>query len=223
MRYRKKSDWLDQYIKGKKILYLGCVDEDPENIRKSIAFHKIFQSRARSILGVYYSKDVVAELNASGYDSVCTYVETMALDEKFEIVVSVDVIEHVSNCGLVIKKVYEHLLPEGAFLVSTPNPLSLVRILEMLVYGKTKTNLEHTCWFTRQVLDQLGHRYGFMVTDDVFIDEMYMYHSPKEQYLKKGVAKGIMTWCLVSVNFITCLLFPQFSETIGFVLKKMGP
>ena len=221
MRYKKKSDWLDQYIKGKKVLYLGCVDDDPENIRKSITLHKIFQSRAKSILGVYYSKDVVNELIALGYDSVCAHVETMALDDKFEIVVSADVIEHVSNCGLFIKKVYDHLLPEGAFLVSTPNPLGLVRILEMLVYGKTKTNLEHTCWFTRQVLDQLVCRHGLKVVDDVLIDEMKMYHRPKEQYLQKGLARGIMTWCLVSVNLITCFLFPQLSETFGFVLKRM--
>ena len=220
MRYRKKSDWLDQYIKGKKVLYLGCVDDDPENIRKSIALHKTFQNRARSILGVYRSKDAVIELNASGYDAVCAHAETMGLDDKFEIVVSADVIEHVSNCGLFIKKVYEHLLPEGAFLVSTPNPLGLVRILEMLIYGKPKTNPEHTCWFTRQVLDQLAFRYGFKVADDVLIDEMYMYHCPKEQYLRKGLARGMMTWCLVSINFITCLLLPQLSETFGFILKK---
>ncbi len=220
VRYRRKSEWIDQYIKGKKILYLGCVDNDPGNIRKSVALHKILHSRAKSILGIYHSKDVVSSLNASGYASVSAHVETMTLDDRFELVVSADVIEHVSNCGLFLDKVNEHLLPEGSFLVSTPNPLGLVRILEMLARGKSKTNLEHTCWFTRQVLDQLAGRYGLKVVEDVFIDEMYLYHRPKEQYLQKGVIRGMMTLGLVSINFITCVLFPQLSETFGFVLKK---
>jgi hypothetical protein len=221
MRYKKKSDWIERHVKGKGVLYLGCVDDDPGNIRKSIALHKILHNRAKSILGVYHSKDVVAELNASGYESVCADVELMALDNKFEIAVSADVIEHVSNCGLFIKKICDHLLPGGTFLVSTPNPLGLVRILEMIVLGRSKTNVEHTCWFTGQVLGQLAHRCGLKIVDDVFIDEMYLYHRPKEQYRRKGVAKGFVTLCLVMVNSIVCNLFPQLSESFGFVLKRM--
>jgi hypothetical protein len=221
LRYKRKNDWIERHIKGKGVLYLGCVDDNPENIRKSVDLHKILHNRAKSILGVYHSKDVVAELNASGYDSICVNVELMELDNKFEIAVSADVIEHVSNCGLFIKKICDHLLPGGMFLVSTPNPIGLVRILELIVLGKSKTNLEHTCWFTGQVLDQLAYRYGLKVIDHVFIDEMYLYHNPKEQYRRKAFAKGFITLCLVMVNFIVCIIFPQLSETFGFVLKRI--
>ena len=48
---------------------------------------------------------------------------------------SADVIEHVSNCELFIKKIYEHLLPDGTFLVSTPNPFSLIIFDITLLFG----------------------------------------------------------------------------------------
>jgi hypothetical protein len=221
MRYKHKSDWLAKHIQGKTVLYLGCVDDHPENIRKSTVLHKILRNQAKSILGVYHSKEAVAELKASGYDAVCADMGSMVLDKKFEIAVSADVIEHISNCGLFIKKVCDHLLSEGIFLVSTPNPIGFVRILEMVFLGKTKTNVEHTCWFTGQVLDQLARRYGLKVADDVFIDEMNLYHRPKEQFRRKGFAKGFITLYLVMVNSMVCALFPQLSETFGFVLRRM--
>jgi SAM-dependent methyltransferase len=221
MQYKEKTDWFEKHIKGKVVLYLGCVDDDPENIRKSIALHKILHNRAKSILGVYHSKEVVAELNESGHDAVFADLELMVLDNKFEVAVSANVIEHVSNCGLFIEKVCDHLLPEGIFLVSTPNPIGLVRILELIILGRTKTNVEHTCWFADQVTGQLAQRYGLKIIDDDFIDEMYLYHNPKEQSRRKGVAKGFATLCLVMVNFMVCILFPQLSETFGFVLKRV--
>jgi hypothetical protein len=104
-------------------------------------------------------------------------------------------------------------------LVSTPNPVSLVRILEQMVYGRTKANVEHTCWYSRQVLDQLALRSGLHVVDEAHIDEMHKYHTVTSGR-SISVGKGLARRLLVLINGLVCRVFPQLSETSGFVLAR---
>lgn len=144
-------------------------------------------------------------------------VERMDLGVTFGVIVAADNIEHFENCGLCLERMRLHLEPGGALLVSTPNPSSLVRILELLVYGRTKANVQHTAWFTPQVLEQLAQRCGLGVVEQVFIDDMHQYHAPERQ--AAGFGKTLLSSSLVYLNRGICRLFPQLSETFGFVLR----
>jgi hypothetical protein len=215
--------WMRQYVESKKVLYIGSVDDDLQNISKHKPIHKMVAKYSRNVLGIYHSEEVASDLSDSGLKSLADDVGTMELGDTFETIISAENLEHLSNYGDFLKGISKHLSTEGVFLVSSPNPASLVRILELLFLRKVKTNKEHTCWFTGQVLDQLAGRYGLEVKGEEFIDEMNYYHSTAYYLEKYGRPGIVLRYMLVSINFIICSIFPQFSETVGYVLKKNDP
>lgn len=132
MRYKDKADWIVTFIKSKKVLDLGCVEHDLASTKKPNWLYGIINKHAKNVLGVDYLEEDILARKGQGYNVVCANVETMELGDQFEVVVAGDLIEHLSNPGEFMKRVYEHLAPGGLFLLTTPNPTSFVRIVESL-------------------------------------------------------------------------------------------
>jgi hypothetical protein len=220
-RYKDKLDWILPFVRGERVLYLGSVDRNPENIRKHKLLHKAIIGAARQVIGVYHFCDRPEELGQRPDDAiVISDMERLDVKSDFQIILSVDNIEHFSNCGNFLERVSEHLTRDAQFLVTSPNPSSIMRIMELLGRGEAKTNCEHTCWFTRQVLDQLGKRHGMEVVDQVFIDDMQQYHSRLFYRGRYGPAGTVVRALVLSFNSLICSVLPQFSETLGYVLMK---
>ncbi len=209
MRYRNKKDWILSFVKDKKVLDLGCVEHHLERTTNENWLHRLIKNEAASVLGVDFLCEEVEKLNEQGYNCVCADVEKLELNDQFEVVVAGDIIEHLSNCGLFLEKVYKHLKDDGIFLVTTPNPVHYLRFVRLQFHRTAGANPEHTCWFTDKVLGQLAKRYQLEIVNQAYVDDAYQYYS--------------FSWLwrpFVILNYFLCLLFPQFSETLCFVLKK---
>ncbi|MHC4709187.1 MAG: class I SAM-dependent methyltransferase [Planctomycetota bacterium] len=206
-------------MESQKALYIGAVDDNADNLRKHVSLQTTLAEHAGSMIGVYRSEEQVLRLRVRGLEAVAADVERMNLEDTFGVIVAADNIEHLENGGLFLERVRLHLEPGGSLLVSTPNPTSFVRILELLVYRRTKANVKHTAWYTAQVLDQLARRCGLRVVEQVFIDEMHRYHAPERRAAGAGFGKTLLASSLVGLNRVICALFPQLSETFGFVLR----
>ena len=209
MRLRKKTDWIIPLVRDKKVLDLGCVQHDLSRLENPEWLHDVISKHAGSTLGVDCLQEGVTALNKLGYNVINSDVQTMQLGGKFDVVVAGDIIEHLSNCGQFLKRVHEHLTTDGLFLVSTPNPIHFLRFVELLFKGQGSPNPEHTCWFTRSVLSQLAGRFGFEIVDVTYIDNSYQWHNLGSLWLP-----------FLLLNYVLCLVRPQFSETLCFVLRK---
>ena len=206
--YKDKIDWILPKVKGKKVLDLGCVRHELTEIDKSDWLHGLIRDNAASVLGVDYLENAIKVMQEKGYNVTCANVETMSLDDRFELIVAGDLIEHLSNFGMFLERVGEHLLPGGEFLLTTPNPVNFLRFSHVLFAGKAGANPEHTCWFTNQVLVQLARRYSFEVAETAYIDD-------SAQYYNKLKWKPFL-W----INTLVCKFRPEAAETIGMVLRK---
>ena len=220
MRYRDKLDWIRRFVGNRRILYIGSVDDNRENIHKHDTFFKILSSLSDNVSAVYHSQAEVFRLKEMGLNAVCADPEKTELGEEYELILAVDNIEHMSNCGRFIQGISRHLSSGGLLLITTPNPASLVRIGELFFSRRDKANPEHTCWFTPQVLDQLARRYGLHVVEEVYIDEMYQYHRSKDKVQGLGWLTRVSSWILMAFNYVICLLLPQFCETYGCALTR---
>ena len=196
-------------VKDKKVLDLGCVQHDLSNVENPDWVHSVIGKHARSTLGVDYLQEGVAGLNDLGYNVIHGDVQTMQLGETFDVIVAGEIIEHLSNCGQFLERVYEHLTLDGVFVVTTPNPIHFLRFVGLLVKGKGSPNPEHTCWFTPPVLSQLAERFGFEIVNVTYVDDSYQWYSLRSLWLP-----------FLLLNYVLCLVRPQFSETLCFVLKK---
>ncbi len=207
MLYRNKAQWVRAAVAGRKVLDLGCVCHNLDNTQGPDWLHGIVKAHAREVVGVDYLEDEVDALRRCGYNVVCANVETMDLDETFEVIVAGDLIEHLSNFGLFMETLVRHLAPGGVVLLSTPNPVNLLRMVGVLLRGGAGANSEHTCWFTAQVLQQLAARYGFVVSDVAYVDDSY-------QYYRFG-----RWWPFLGMNYLLCRVRHAFSETICVTLE----
>lgn len=219
-RCREKLSWIRPFIARRNVLYIGCVDDNEGNFLKHELAHKELQAHADALLGLYATTAQVGQLREAGFQAAQADFEEMDLERSFEVIVAADNIEHLSNCGLFLDRLERHLADDGCILVSTPNPIGFVRILELLLLGRSKANVEHTVWFTGQVLDQLARRSGLLVTEEVWIDEMHKYHQSGVSAREMGLGRRILTWLLVGANLLACWAFPQVSESLGFVLRR---
>ena len=207
MRFRNKSDWIKPFIRDKKVLDLGCVQHNMGETKKLLWLHRIIREHARSVLGVDYLQTEVIELKGQGYNVICANVETMELQDEFEVIVAGDIIEHLSNLGEFMKRIHNHLAPGGLFLLTTPNPVNLLRFIDLFIEGEVRAHQEHTCWITKKNLNQLAERYDFEIIEEAYVDDSYQYYRFK--------------WLpFLYINYVLCLVRPQFCETLCFVLKR---
>ncbi len=208
MRYRRKKDWIIPYVKGKKVLDLGCVQHSIDETKKAEWLHGIIRKHAASVIGVDYLASEVVSLKEQGYDVICANVETMELRDKFEAIVAGDIIEHLANCGKFMERAKDHLAPGGLLLITTPNPMNILRLVQLIAKGRIVENAEHTCWFTSHGMSELARRYGLKIADTAYVDDSHLYYKPTFLFAP-----------FLLLNYILCLIRPQVSETICFVLR----
>jgi 2-polyprenyl-3-methyl-5-hydroxy-6-metoxy-1,4-benzoquinol methylase len=199
------------YVHGKTVLDLGCIGNSNPNNR-SAWLHDTICREARRVVGVDLREDDIRSLNEEGYNIVACDVESMELNETFEVVVAADVIEHLSNCGNFLDRVFLHLLADGVFLVSTPNPANILNFFQLIGLGEITDNPWHTCYFTPHVLRVLAARHGFELIEVAFV------HDTEENRRSRVWYQMPFFWMSRGI----CFLMPQFSWTYCYALKKKG-
>jgi hypothetical protein len=219
-RYRDKLDWLVPPTAGRRLLYIGNVDDLPENIFKHESLLASLARVAASTFAVFKSTAAVRRLSGRGFDVAAGEIGEVAAGRRFEVVVSADALEHLSDCGRFLEAISRLVPSGGLLLVTSPNPTGFGRILETLFFGRAKANRAHTCWFSGQVLGQLAARHGWEVIEEVRIDDLGRYHGRERDGRKPSIAGRLRAILLVCLNALVCAGLPQFSETLGFALRR---
>lgn len=151
-----------------KILDLGCVQHSAEKASNEDWVHGRLYDVGEKVVGLDYEAEEVERLREQGYDVVHGDAENLSLDERFDVVVAGELIEHLSNVGNFLDGVHDHLRPSGEFVMTTPNPWAFHRFKQAL-FGDVFSNEEHTCWFDERTLRQLLGRHGFEVEELVHV------------------------------------------------------
>jgi SAM-dependent methyltransferase len=194
--YVGKLDFVRQRVKGKNVLDIGCVQHSLDRCLKSPEkwLHNTVRDNAKSVLGVDILEQEVAELQKRGYNIIVADATTMRLDHKFEVVVCGDIIEHLTNPGMLLETVAYHLQNDGTSLVTTPNALAADRFFNVALNGWTGVNPEHTCWFCPQTLFQLVERCGLYVDDFCWVKTSFP--SPTQKRFWGTLANATSQWIL---------------------------
>lgn len=232
--YRSKLDWIGRFLgREKTVLDLGCVGHDLG--RTAVPWlHEFLHSRAKRVVGVDYLPDAIHQMRRDGYEAVCADVQERELNETFDVIVAGDIIEHLDNVGLFLDCCRDHLIPDGVLLVTTPNPVNLVRFACLLLKGSVGANKEHTCWFTAKLLRQLAEWHGLAAAEEAYVDDTHLFYPWLRTDLKgSAVRRGLRQamWLLGMLLFWRPLLLgasligrvrEQANETLCLALRKAG-
>lgn len=149
-----------ELAKGRRVLNIGCCGSDA--LASPLTVHRRIAREASYCVGVDVYEAGVEKMRADGERVFLANGESFDLDEKdFDLVVLGDIIEHVSNPGLVLDNSNRHLKDGGSLVVSTPTPFALPLMLRIIRRGSFQVNSEHVTWFDPVMLTCLLARSGF--------------------------------------------------------------
>lgn len=233
MIYRDKFDWIETFLApASSVLDLGCVCHDLDQTQVPW-LHRFLVERAGRVVGVDILPQAVERMNREGYHAVCSNVEELDLGETYDVVIAGDIIEHLNNPGVFLDKAAKHLSPDGVFLITTPNPITYVRLLRVLIKGQAGANKQHTCWFTAKVLRQLAERHGLCVVDESYANNTNLSYpwfksggsgSAVRRFFRHVHRFGAMLliWKpAVLLQSLLCRLRPRLGETLCLALRRI--
>ncbi len=170
--FTPRSDVILHWVKGPRVLDIGCTGHFVA-IGSPQWLHGRLREKFPSVSGIDISEENVAILRANGFDNIYVQsAESFQIAEKFDTIVAGEVIEHLANPGLFLRRACAHLKPGGRLVLTTPNAFSLLFISYALFkYPKTCENLQHTCWFCPQTMKELVGRYGFKIEHFELFDD----------------------------------------------------
>ena len=148
-------------VRGKKVLDVGSVGQT-----NAYNLFSLMKSHCASIVGVdlpeceqTLKKSFNCELEDMMGDGdakiVFANMESAALDEKFDVIVLGDVIEHVFNPGKLLSNLREHLNDDGELIITTPNAKWPTVFC--------KPNPTHVLWHDRYTLAYLLEQHDLRV------------------------------------------------------------
>jgi hypothetical protein len=141
------------FVKGKKILHLGCVDHE-NLIGQSNWLHEKIDKLATRCLGVDINQNGLAMLSEMGYtDLVCGDITSSELipeivSDKWDYILICDVLEHIDNPVhflQMIKHNYGNHIDN--FIITVPNYLNWNNVKNS-IRNIEKINTDHRYWFS---------------------------------------------------------------------------
>jgi len=129
------------------------------------SLHRKLADQSKTCIGIDIDQTTIAEF--SEYDIRYANAETFDIDEIFDIAVAGELIEHLDNPGLMLKRVREHLRPGGKLVLTTPYPWTFLRIRQAIT-GEPFVVPDHVSWYCPKTIENLLNRYGFDVVETTF-------------------------------------------------------
>lgn len=164
-----RIDEIVSICKGKKVLNLGFVQHKnwKDRLEKGVWLHQQIADVAKSVDGVDLLLDEVEsinkELGQSNFYGDVTNLDDVPLNEKYDVIVCGELIEHIDNPGAMLKGVKRFMRSDSQLIITTPNAFSesWVRMAWNGKEGKDFLNKQHVCWYSFHTLRQLLERHGY--------------------------------------------------------------
>lgn len=165
-----RDTWICRVCSGKKVLHLGCVDAPllEEKARTGRLLHDKLLKVASRVVGVDLDATGIAELERlyPGQKFVVANAESFATKVKadeYDIILAADIIEHVSNPGLLLDSAASLMRPRSRLVITTPSAFSAKKFFCAFLTGYEHNHPEHTFFYSPMTLSRLATLHGLEI------------------------------------------------------------
>jgi len=166
-----RKDEIIKICRNKNVLHLGFIQHSylyNELIQSGKWLHEKINKVSKKLVGFDFLKEEIKIIKKK-YNYECYYADVTKLeyvdyDEKFDVIICGELIEHLDNPGLMLNGIKRFMHRDSLLIITTPNPWSKKR-LSLIRKGIPESewlNKEHICWFSYQTLKQLLERYNYV-------------------------------------------------------------
>ena len=151
-RFNELLEGFEKYRKTGKILDIGAGYG---------FFLEIARQKGWDVYGTEITDEAVTHCKKKGIKMSKGELQNISLEENtFDVIVAIEVLEHVNNPGEYIEHAHKALRKGGFFYITTPNFNAILRY-----HLRDKYNIigypNHLCYFTNKTLRKLVANYGF--------------------------------------------------------------
>lgn len=157
---------LEEVNDNDSVLDVGCAAYDYAKGR--VDLHGLLHKKARRVVGI----DSVIPRFRKQAGIIIADAESMKLDEKFDLIIAAELIEHLSNPGKFLERARAHLRDGGRLILTTPNPWELPRLIRAALKIRSTVAQEHVCWYDEGTIANLVNRYGFKLERVEFVPRL---------------------------------------------------
>lgn len=171
--------------------------------------HSLLKKQAKDVYGVDVSFDENTVTPVDHY--VKKNAEDFSFDIRFDVIFAGDLIEHLSNPGLFLNVVKQHLKTKGRIIFTTPNAFNLFNIAEKISKGEPTVNHDHAFYLNPKTIKQLLEKNGMEIRSMDYVYSLETHH--RESFKKK----------ILNIFYFALSKFtPLYIETMAVVAVKSG-
>lgn len=171
---------INNLIRGKSVLHLGFTDfpfTEKKYYEKSL-FHLQLAELCSKIVGIDLDRSSVDFLKSKGISDIyaCDLYELAELTEllkyKFDYILFSEVIEHLPNAGLALKKINEFIRetnPQTKLIITTPNVHNFIFRFTDAFLNIERVHPDHYYYFSHHTLSKLVIDNGYIITDFKYV------------------------------------------------------
>lgn len=137
------------------------LNENMENWR-----HIMIKKNARKVIGIDIQKEFVDAAKERGFHYNWGDIEDCKTTNKlgqFDIILLLDVIEHLNNVSLALKNIKKLLVSCGKVIITTPNAFSFGNLFRIFTAREINEDSDHTCSFFPSHIQELFRRQQLVI------------------------------------------------------------
>lgn len=188
---------IEKYVKGMKVLDIGCAElaaTSKDQSKKDRWIHGKIKKIASSLLGLDINRTQIDVLNKLGFNVKYGDAESFQIDDKFEVIVAGELLEHLSNPGTALENMKDHLVDNGKIVFTTPNRFDFLNFIKAFkkneIPGYHKDIAKHVFYFDKNSLKDLLTRHKLRVEEITYFWTFGKnYDRPLTKVILKIIAK----------------------------------
>lgn len=165
-----RVDEIKNLCKSKTVLHLGYIQHDPlykELHKKKQWLHFELSQITNELVGIDYLKSAVIEVKEEfgfeGYFVDVQNLDELNLDKKFDVILCGELIEHLTNPGIMLEGIKRFMHKDSILILTTPNCFAKeYRKLFKKEPEINWVNSEHVAWFSFFTLSNMLKAYGYI-------------------------------------------------------------
>ena len=212
----QRIDLIKQMCKGRKVLHLGCTNYPytDDSIRNNMLLHFDLEKVADDLWGIDFDAESIEMLLRNGSKQIVQAdlekLDELALNEKFDVIIAGEMIEHLNNQGLFLNGIKRFLKPDGRLVITTVNAYCGMRFLYYGLRGKKgrqePVHPDHIAYYSYSTLSLLVKRHGMQV-------ESFLYYDIGKEH------RPLNRWFLNVINDVCVRVAPQWADGVIAVCK----
>lgn len=212
----QRVEFIKKACAGKKVLHLGCTNYPytEDAIKHDMLLHFELEKVCGELYGFDYDQKGIDVLEAKGvknlYRADLENLADVNLDEKFDVIIAGEIIEHLSNPGLFLRGIQRFMKSETDLIITTINAYCGFRFVVYALRSRggerEPVHPDHVAYYSYKTLSLVINREDLDISDFYFYD-IGTEHRPHNH------------WWYNIVNDVCVKFFPHLTDGIIAVCR----